>query len=80
MTVKAATFEILDNLTVDRISGWQLFDMVRVKTGRNTYPQTLLDYAREWADISGGSFRCVDTVHSVYRIEHGAKISGAIFD
>lgn len=47
MTIKAAVFDILDNLAYDRISGWSLFDLVHVKTGRSPYPSTIIDYGRE---------------------------------
>ena len=81
MTIRAAVFEVLDNLGKRDISGWNLYDMIEAKTSRHPYPPTLLDYARDWASISGGGFDCIDPVHSVYRVTPGAaKISGAIVD
>ena len=81
MTIRAAVFEVLDNIGKRDISGWQLFDMALLKTGRHTYPTVLIKYGRDWASISGGGFDCIDPVHSVYRVTPGAaKISGAIVD
>jgi len=80
MTLKAVVFETLDNLTEPKVSGWRLFDLVYLRTGRRPYPSTILGYAREWADISGGTFECVDPQNSVYKIEVCAKIAGAIRD
>lgn len=54
MTVKAQLWAFLDQLGPGTISGWRLFDEMHARTGLMTYPPTLLDYAREYADISGG--------------------------
>lgn len=80
MTIKAHLWAFLDQLGPAKISGWALFDEMHARTGRMTYPPTLLDYAREYADISGGEFRCVDPARSVYKFSPGAKIAGAIVD
>ena len=80
MTVKDALWELFDSMPATRISGWQLFNIMRQKTGLWTYPGTILDYAREYADAAGGEFRCVDRERSVYQFEPGMKIAGAIVD
>lgn len=80
MTIKAALWNLFDSLTECDISGWRLFDLMYARTGRKTYPQTLLDYCREYADIAGAEFRCIDRERSIYRFTPGVKIAGAIID
>ena len=80
MTIKAAVFAILDNLQERDISGWQLFNMALSATGRKTYPATLLQYAREYAALSGAEFYPVDAARSTYRYVPGTAINGAIRD
>ena len=80
MTIKAHLWEFLDQLGPATISGWRLFDEMVARTGRKTYPPTLLDYAREYADFSGALLECVDPARSVYRFTPGHKIAGAIVD
>jgi hypothetical protein len=78
MTIKSTIYRLLDDLPAGEISGWLLFDLMYAATGRKTYPDTLLKYARGYADTSGAVFECVDRARSIYRYEPGAKISGAI--
>ena len=80
MTIKARLAEFLDGLPEQDISGWQLFDYMLSATRRNTYPATLLQYAREYADRAGGEFRCVDLGKSIYHYVPGIKIAGTIID
>jgi hypothetical protein len=80
MTVKAHLWKLFDSMQASDISGWALFEAMYARTGRKTYPQTLLDYCREYADISGAEFRCVDREKSIYRYAPGVQISGAIID
>lgn len=76
MTIKARLFGVLDSLPERDISGWQLFEMMP----GHAYPSTLLQYAREYAELSGASFDIVDHERSVYHFIPGAKIAGAILD
>jgi hypothetical protein len=80
MTIKATLHRLLDSQPPGLISGWLLFDLMYPLTGEKTYPPTLLDYAREYADASGAVFECVDRVRSIYRYEPGSAIAGAIID
>jgi len=80
MSIRQSLFAYLDTLASRDISGWQLFTEIQARTGRNSYPATLLGYAREYSAISGGRFDCVDPDRSIYRFEPGAKIAGAIVD
>ncbi|MBU1081638.1 MAG: hypothetical protein KKB59_14240 [Spirochaetes bacterium] len=80
MSVKQVLFEYLDTLAAGSISGWRLFEDIAKRTGRKTYPQTLLDYAREYTELAGAEFNCIDNQKSVYFYKPGAKIASAIFD
>lgn len=80
MTGRAAVYSILDEFEGSRISGWDLFDLVYLKTGRRPYPHRLLAYARDWADASCGEFECVDRTRSIYKITKGYPIAGAILN
>ena len=80
MTIKAALFAILDTLPERDISGWQLFDMATDDTRFCTYPSTLLQYAREYCQLSGATMTPVDHNRSIYHFIPGARISGAIKD
>jgi hypothetical protein len=78
MTVASALYNFLDTLPECNISGWKLFDELVAITGRETYPNTLLQYARRYADMAGAEFVCVDRNKSVYHYKPGYKISGAL--
>jgi len=78
MSVKSELWKYLDNLPQCEISSWQLYDAMHAITGRCTLPSTLLSYAREYSDISGSDFICIDNQTSLYRYTPNCKISGAI--
>lgn len=80
MTIKAAVFGILDHMPPRTISGWELFELAHKETGQKTYPSTLLQYAREYAELSGASFKPLDPARSIYLYRPGIEISGAIRD
>lgn len=72
MSVKSKTFTYLDELADNsRISGWEIADAIRMLTGRHTYPSTLLGYCREYCDITGGKWECVDNQRSIYVFHKG---------
>jgi hypothetical protein len=79
-SIRQSLFAYLDSLSPRNISGWDLFAEIQTRTGRNSYPATLLGYAREYSAISGARFDCVDPERSIYRFEPSAKIAGAIVD
>ncbi len=60
MSIRRELFQILDSLPETRITGWNLHEMILFKTGRKPYPSTLLRYAHEYCDISGGELVCID--------------------
>lgn len=76
MTIKQSLFAILDDLPERDISGWQLFAMM---PGHN-YPSTLLQYAREYCQLSGATMTAIDHQRSVYHFVPGVRISGALKD
>lgn len=80
MSVRQSLFDYLDARPGGPISGWELFEDMARRTGRKTYPATLLQYAREYAELSGASFDVVDHERSIYHFIPGAKIAGSIFD
>ena len=79
-SIRQALFAYLDSSPAGDISGWELFEAIARKTGRKTYPATLLEYARDYAELSGAEFACIDQEHSVYRFKPGCAIAGAIVD
>lgn len=78
MTIKAALRRFMDSREGGEITGWELFEAVRAATGRATYPETLLHYAREYCDIAGASLECLSRADSRYHYTPGARISGAV--
>ena len=78
MSVKSELWSYLDTLHAITISSWALYNVMLNRTGRHTLPSTLLSYAREYSDISGSEFTCIDNQKSEYKYIPGHKISGAI--
>jgi hypothetical protein len=80
-SVRRATFEYLDGFTPNNktiLSGWGLFDMMYSKTGRKTTPATLLQYARDYADMSGSELTYTGKDQKYTFVPSGHKIGGAI--
>lgn len=59
------------------ITGWELFAAMESRTGKRTYPGTLLQYAREYADIAGATLECVSARESRYQYTPECKVAGA---
>ena len=78
MSVRQSLFRYLDEQPSRTITAWNLFDVMEARTGRKTMPATLMQYARDYADISGASLVCINPQESRYRYEPGAKIAGAL--
>lgn len=73
MHVNKIVYDFLDNLADGvEISGWSLTEQINTKSGRNTYPSTLLDYCRDYCDITGGEWKCIDNKKSIYKFHKGA--------
>lgn len=73
MNVNKIVYDFLDNLADGvEISGWSLTEQINTKSGRNTYPSTLLDYCRDYCDITGGEWECIDNKKSIYKFHKGA--------
>lgn len=78
-SVKQMLFKTLDRMSQKTIlSGWGLFDMMYAKTGRKTTPATLLQYARDYADMSGSELTYTGKDQKYTFIPSGHKIGGAI--
>ena len=80
MSIRQTLFAYLDDHPAGFISGWELFQDMAKATGRKTYPATLLEYARDYSELSGAEFRCIDNQESRYYYHPGASIAGAIMD
>ena len=72
MTVTKIVYNFLDNLSDGFIiSGWALTDEINSRSGRHTYPSTLLGYCREYCDIVGSDWECLDNQKSIYKFHKG---------
>lgn len=71
MSVTQELYKLLDDMKPGRISGWKLYSLMYKRTGRRTYPKTILDMARKYADITGADFLCVDPEKSIYLFRPG---------
>jgi len=78
MTVRQSLFQYLDDSPEKLLSGWDIYDEIKAMTGRETYPTTLIKYCKEYADMSGADFICVDRQRSLYRYVPGYKIAGCL--
>ena len=79
MSITRAVYKFLD--TIDKecnISGWQLYDAINRETGRCIYPTSLLQMARDYADITGADFECIDHQRSIYKFVPNIKLGNAI--
>ena len=80
MTIKAALWEMLDDLPSGRYGLWTLTDSLNAITGHRTMPHTVRRYIKEYADASGAVFVCVVQNDAIYQYEPGYKIAGAFVD
>lgn len=77
MSVTKIVYNFLDNLEDGFvISGWALTNEINSRSGRNTYPSTLLGYCRAYCDIVGGDWECLDNQKSIYKFHKGAVVLG----
>jgi hypothetical protein len=77
MSVKKEMFKYLDSLADNKIvSGWEIAESLRTATGKHTYPSTLLGYCREYCDITGGRWECLDNQKSIYKFHKGVILLG----
>ena len=80
MTVSRIVYDYLDEL-VDgtEISGWELTEQINSRSGKHSYPSTLLDYCRDYCDLVGGEWECVDNQKSIYKFHQGCcKLNGFV--
>ena len=77
MSVTKIVYNFLDNLEDGFvISGWTLTNEINSRSGRNTYPSTLLGYCRAYCDIVGGDWECLDNQKSIYKFHKGSVTLG----
>ena len=81
MSIKQTVFNYLDSIkSPSNFSGWELQQKLKSITGKNTYPSTLLKYAREYADISGSTLKCLDVKESQYSFCRQFSLGNSIRD
>jgi len=80
MTIKAALWQMMDDLPSGRYGLWTLTDMLNVQTDHHTMPHTVKRYIKEYADISGAGFICVVQNKSIFEYAPGCKIAGSFID
>ena len=72
MTVTEIVYDFLDNLADGtELSGWTLTEEINGRSGRHTYPSTLLGYCRDYCSIVGGNWECIDNQKSIYKFHKG---------
>lgn len=79
-SIRQSLFRYMDGQGPRVITGWELFGAMEARTGRKTYPGTLLSYLRDYCDVSGANLECVNPRESRYKFTPGHKISGALAD
>lgn len=79
LSVTRAVYAVLDELPEGRISGRELQFMVTLRLdNRDPYHSTVLEKARDYCDITGGEFECVDGKRSIYNFRPGFRLGDAI--
>lgn len=77
--VKAKVYKYLDTVHSPKVfHGWDLQHIMLSITQKNTYPSTLLDYVRDYADETGSNFVCLDKNKSKYKFERVHKYGNSI--
>ncbi len=80
-TIKYKTYMLLDKIYSPwTFYGWELQSKMHAETGKNPYPSTLLDYVRDYADVTGSNFKCIDKNKSKYVFERIHKFGDSIID
>jgi hypothetical protein len=77
MSNRQKVFKILDDLPEGNYFGRDITELVYQITIKRPYDSTILTYCREYADISGSDFYCIDKQKSRYYYKPNCKISGA---
>ncbi len=79
-TTKYKVYKLLDEIESPWIfHGWDLQNkVVQLIPGKNPYPSTLLDYARDYTDATGSVLSCIDKAKSKYKFERIHSFGGAI--
>lgn len=80
MSVTSELYKVLDDMPERTLSGWELFEIMHDITGIKTYPSTLIKRCREYADMTGATFECIDAQNSKYHYVPGFGMGNAIRD
>lgn len=79
LSVTRAVYAVLDELPEGRISGRELQYMVTLRLeNKDPYHSTVLEKARDYADITGAELVCVDGKRSFYYFRPGFRLGDAI--
>jgi len=79
--VKKIFYDFLDSVESPIIlSGWEIQKCLYEKTFKHTYPSTLLKYARDYADVTGSDFICLDKKESKYKFVRFVKFGDAVIN
>lgn len=76
--IKKTFFKFMDTMPETKFGSWDLYSVMFSKTGVKTLPATLIQYAREYADIAGATLECIKPEESIYKYIPGCKIGDAI--
>lgn len=75
LSVTRAVYAVLDELPEGRISGRDLQYRVTLRLeNKDPYHSSVLDKARDYADITGATFECVDGKKSIYHFRPGFRL------
>jgi len=75
LSVTRAVYAVLDDLPEGRISGRELQYMVTLRLeNKDPYHSSVLEKARDYADITGATFECVDGKRSIYNFRPGFRL------
>lgn len=75
LSVTRAVYAVLDDLPEGRISGRELQYMVTLRLeNKDPYHSTVLEKARDYADITGAELVCVDGKRSIYSFRPGFRL------
>jgi hypothetical protein len=62
------------------ISGLHLQKTINSITNKETYASTILDYVRDYADITGSEFKCIHNQKSMYNFVREHTLENAFCD
>jgi len=80
-SVKFYVYKYLDQIESPcQISGLHFQKAINSITGKETYASTILDYIRDYADITGSDFKCENNQKSLYSFIREHKLENALIN